>query len=274
MIYAMKSPHELLSWRPNSILPHIVFPFLLLLSFSSPPFRYRGILFTCLILAAIYASVTDEFPTTPTIRYALAGSWLFYIPVIEKLLLHVPEYDYWHRDGPIREAEAMAPFSWAKIRWAAALICNPRGVGWNHESSRLPTVKNPQEPRMWFVARKAVEAVLASCVIGTTIILSGMTQFPHDWSWKLFPRIFWSEVLMGCAVYSTWVVQVSFAASVSVGLGLSEIKVRVVVPTHRGLPESNMRSRTGRHSSVTSGLSRRLPVFGEISGMECSGRQV
>ncbi|KAI1863933.1 uncharacterized protein JN550_009212 [Neoarthrinium moseri] len=43
-----------------------------------------------------------------------------------------PEREYWRIDRPQHEAESMS-FGWRKLKWAAALWVNPRGIKWSQQ---------------------------------------------------------------------------------------------------------------------------------------------
>jgi hypothetical protein len=208
------------------VLPHITLPLLFFGSLYSPPFRHRGILFSTLILLNVYACIYDDVPSARQARYGLAAAWFFYLPLLEKLLLHHdrPEHDFWRLDRAPREAEAMAPFSWDKAVWAVALFASPRGVGWSHQSSKLPVMANPNQHRAKFVAGQMVRIVAMSCAIEATNLIFAVTGLPSEWSWEGMPRIALAELLMAVIVYSSWTFQYSFAAAMSVGLGLTKPK--------------------------------------------------
>src|SRR4051794_25467187 len=119
------SPYSL-----TAIAPTVLLPLSLLLSLSLPPFRFRGILCSILIISLVYLTFTSPFPpSSPNTqaRYGLFAIWFYYLPVLHKLLFTIPEESFWriHHDEKGRitsEKEGLQLKGWAKIKWAAALV--------------------------------------------------------------------------------------------------------------------------------------------------------
>ena len=53
----------------------------------------------------------------------------------------VPEKEYWRMDKAAQEAMSMSLFG--KLKWSAALYCNPRGIGWNYQIKGIPKQRAP-----------------------------------------------------------------------------------------------------------------------------------
>ena len=128
--------------RAQDILPHLALPILLVLSLFVPPFRLRGVLFVALIAVAEWGSTVSLWPPnvgdTRPFKYALAGSWFFVLPVVQRILVHVPERDFWRVDDEeIPGHNQPGEFTWAKAWWALALFATPRAVGWNFGSRKF-----------------------------------------------------------------------------------------------------------------------------------------
>src|SRR2546423_6698829 len=121
----------------GNVLPHVLLPLSMILELASPPFRGRGVFWTAIIGYLVYRSLLDEFPSDVQFRYAISQSWFWYIPTIQKLLCSEPEQMYWRLDKRKAEAAHMS-FGLEKLRWAAALLVNPRGIGWNFQIRGVP----------------------------------------------------------------------------------------------------------------------------------------
>lgn len=130
-------PITALNQHLSNALPHVLLPFSMVLGLASPPFPGRGVFWSSIIVYLAYRSLADEFPKNTQFRYALSRSWFWYIPTIQKLLSSEPEETYWRLDGPRAEATRMS-FGFGKLRWASALLINPRGIGWNFQIKNVP----------------------------------------------------------------------------------------------------------------------------------------
>ncbi|KAL8397366.1 hypothetical protein RB594_004184 [Gaeumannomyces avenae] len=237
-------------------LPHTLLPILLPLAFYLPPFPHRGAVFGVLICATAAACAADEFPRADRVaRYALNGFWIFYFPVLEKLLLHErPERDFWRLGGgqqqqqsgeattTTRMAAAVAPWSWQKARWALALVASPRAVGWSHSCWRgrrrrgvgggggggggedvagddAPGQKQHKgQGRTRFVLGQLARALVGTVTIEAATMVGRRLLLRAG---RGAPRPL-MELLMGATVWGSWTMQYGVAAAAGVGLGLSE----------------------------------------------------
>ena len=127
----------------RSRLPHLLLPLIQLLALSLPPFKHRAHIFVPVITALVYATYTNLFSDRIETRISLVISWPIFLATVEKLLFSRPEHQYWRRDRAPAEAASM-PFGLAKLRWAAALLVNQRGIGWNYQVKGVPPAKPPQ----------------------------------------------------------------------------------------------------------------------------------
>lgn len=217
-------------------LPHIAVPFLILLAYYLPPFQGRGPLFAFLIIAADYASKISDWPSpdgpTRPMRYGLASSWLFTLPALERLLLHIPENDFWLLDkdevvGKGRPRE----FTWNKLRWAISLAATPRAVGWNFGSRKLNAKRNDMRARAvsrpYFVLYSLIRAVLAYLALDTVVFAVSRCLVPVAWAWDLavLRQMAYVELLMGISVYATMTMQFDMAAAFAVAFGFSRPEV-------------------------------------------------
>ena len=83
----------------------------------------------------------------------MIGQWPWYLGTLEKLAFGLPEQDYWRVDRPGAEAMSMRGLSPTKFKWAAALYCSPRLVGWNQQVKGVPEQKAPPSKAAFFLER-------------------------------------------------------------------------------------------------------------------------
>lgn len=237
-------------------LPFIALPFLIITSFTAPPFPGRGVIFASLIIIADYLSLTSPWPAnegpTRQSRYGIASSWLLVLPTLERLLLHVPERDFWrvggnHDHEPEGEGHGHEnenkrkscppspppPWTWRKIYWATALASTPRGVRWNFASRGVRDAYEAMARKM--IGRLAfVRASLARATCAY-LALDAVLVFGHDlpvpagwlWNWNTIKDILVAELLMLVCAYASMTLQFETLAAVSVGLGFSKPEVCV-----------------------------------------------
>lgn len=235
--------------RIQDYLPAIALPFLTILSFTAPPFPGRGIFFAALIITTYYLSVTSPWPaneeSTRPSRYGIASSWLLVLPALERLLLHVPEQDFWRindvswkddsngkRDETIKPAPPLPlAWTWRKICWATALASSPRGVGWNIASRRVSSAYDAmarQRIGRWAFVRACL--CRAACAY---LALDAVLVFGHDltvpaawlWTWETTRDVLAAEGLMLVCTYASMTLQFEALAAVLVGVGLSRPEV-------------------------------------------------
>ncbi|KAF4981682.1 hypothetical protein FZEAL_2569 [Fusarium zealandicum] len=223
-------------------LPFITLPLVILLAFSSPPFRGRGILFAALIIANDCLCTFSQWPpnagATRPMRYGMAGSWTFVLPALERLLLHVPENDFWLLDKEdLANNGRPRELTWDKVRWAAHLVTTPRAVGWNFGQrrtgvSRASLTHHPVD-RLRFPILKLGRAGLAYITLDTVVFAAQNTLIPTSWAWDIdtLKRIVYVETLMLISVYSTMTMQFELAALVAVVFfpGSPDVRVSIVL---------------------------------------------
>jgi hypothetical protein len=232
-------------------LPFLALPCLVITSFTAPPFPGRGVIFASLIIITDYLSLTSPWPanTGPTrpSRYGIASSWLLVLPALERLLLHVPERDFWRVDGnhdPDGDGEKNAdkrcschpappppPWTWRKICWAAALASTPRGVGWNFASRRVrdayEAMARTKIGRLAFVGACLVRAMCAYLALDAVLVFGHDLPVPAGWlwNWQTIKDIEVAEFLMLVCTYASMTLQFEALAAISVGLGFSKPEV-------------------------------------------------
>lgn len=125
----------------GSFLPHLVLPLIQILALALPPFRQRAVIFVPIIFLLVFLTWVNLFSPMIETRVILLAQWPWYLGTVEKLLLARPEEDYWRHNHKSREPLSL---SWlTKCKWAAALYCSPRGVGWNYQVKGVPHYRGP-----------------------------------------------------------------------------------------------------------------------------------
>ncbi|KIX09593.1 uncharacterized protein Z518_00673 [Rhinocladiella mackenziei CBS 650.93] len=145
--------------EPNgTITPHIACLVTPVLCLSGPHFWGRRHISAGIVLSlAVLAHLNSPFTNDIGVAQPWSLMWVFWLATIERLLFcesGCPETSFWRIDRRPMEAKYMAPWSLAKLRWAAALIFNLRGIRWNWQVKNvLPT----DETRRWhFVMRQSL----------------------------------------------------------------------------------------------------------------------
>ena len=217
------------------VAPYVALPITLVASLFSPPFRWRGNIFAASICVVLWASTASPWPPNDgplrPMRYGLACSWTFVLPVLEKLLVLVPERDCQRLED--KDARPPPDFSWAKLRWALALFATPRGVGWTHGSTgpnaAREKMRQQQISRARFVFGKIMQALLYYVVLDAIILAARKAEFQESWAWDALTvgMIVYGDVLMAATVYVTMMMQFDLAAAIGVSLYLSKPEVSI-----------------------------------------------
>lgn len=233
MDFVSSPPDNASIWH---MLPYFALPFIILIAFSCPPFPGRGIIFAGLIILTDYATIISPWPpnagTTRPMRYGMAGSWLFVLPALERLLLHVPEQEFWRLDDE-KTANKGRPqeWTWPKVRWAAALASSPRAVGWNFGGRKVKVareeMRRKQIKRPVFVAASFGRAALAYLALDVVVLAAKTITIPANWAWDIgtLGQLAYAEVLMGISVWATMSLQFQIVAGIAVGLNVSQPEV-------------------------------------------------
>ena len=211
----------------GKILPHILLPISMLLGLASPPFKGRGIFWSSLIAFLAYQTLVDEIPADQQMKYALSNSWFWYVATMQKLLCSEPEQAYWRLDREPAEAASM-PFGLEKIRWATALLLNPRGIGWNYQIKRLRPPEYSNNQRLKFVFGQGLNFLLHYLIAEAAIMYLSRFSFP-----EILDHMTWDKYVLigidsGILIYATWQIQWLAVCSLSVATGLSKPEVCLV----------------------------------------------
>ena len=234
-------PNTIYNEPTGYILPHILLCAAQFFALLCPPFRGRNALFSATIfLLVIWSHFNAHFTNDPSAAQPFALLWPNYMGVVEKLLFSGPggpESAYWRIDRPPREAMEYAAFSWKKLRWAAVLVTNLRGVRWNWEvknvSKLQPKHRHPQNRQRFLIDKLCLTAYyfLAADIVNQLWIhifytprggYPGMldskylTLRDEDWRWRIAKSWLWGQL-----PYLFINFQYAIGSVVFVGLGIS-----------------------------------------------------
>ena len=144
----------------GSFIPHLLLPITQIVALALPPFCNPAVFSVPIIFFLVFLTWINIFSPMVDTRVILLAQWPWYLGTVEKLLFARPQRDYWRRDR--KPGEALLLPSLAKWKWAAALYCSPRGVGWNFQVKGVPPYMGP-ESKAGFVLDQA--RWLAVCYI-------------------------------------------------------------------------------------------------------------
>jgi hypothetical protein len=140
---------------------------LTLLSLLAPPFSHRGALFSLsIILPLVLAQFIEPFSNNTSTRFSISLLWYLYLGTLPKILFCIPEQTYW-RQGHTLEAVQYPAFSKQKLKWAIALLCNNRGIGWNFLVKGVPA-SPVGESRGVFVKKRVRDMVVVFAMVDVT----------------------------------------------------------------------------------------------------------
>jgi hypothetical protein len=165
--------------------------------------------------------------------------WPNYLSTLDKILCSGamgPEHSFWCRDRPAKEASRFSPFSPAKLKWAAAMIINLRGIGWNYEVKNIP--KQPVLKKRDFLTSQSV-AFLRLLFMTDVLLQLASHLFLTSADGELgalntksatlrHPDIFWNFVkalVFGAGPYFFMRLQHTACSIIAVAIGLAEPKV-------------------------------------------------
>ncbi|KAI1647328.1 membrane bound O-acyl transferase family-domain-containing protein [Daldinia loculata] len=198
-------PNTELKEPDSSIFPHVLLWICQIVALTCPPFRGRRLCFASLIIAlATYCNAHPHFTNDFGLAQPFSLAWSFYMAVLSKLMFSGPcgpEERFWRANGPTREAQAYSAFGWKKMRWAAVLMFNQRGIRWNHQVKNIPG--SPKMTRSQFLAAQLGKFIGCLCMadllfeIHRRLNLTSpdgqaghinskhLTIKHHDWRWSL-----------------------------------------------------------------------------------------
>ncbi|KAF2179246.1 hypothetical protein K469DRAFT_754016 [Zopfia rhizophila CBS 207.26] len=216
---------------------HISLLVLQVFFYISPPFPGRRFLcVTTITLLAIAPHFVGPVSDKPGDAQPYGLLWPIYLSTLDKFLFtnaNGPEESYWRADRPAREAMAMRSFGPRKIKWAAAMMFNTRGVRWNWEVKNLPP--KPRASKRYFLLSQTF--VFFKMLFMSDVLLQlserlfwtprdGQPRFldskyltvTHpDWRWSFF-----KVLVFACGPYFFVNMQYAAAAVIAVLLNLSK----------------------------------------------------
>ncbi|KAF1950187.1 hypothetical protein CC80DRAFT_496999 [Byssothecium circinans] len=229
------APNTALQKPQSSIIPHIALYIIQIIALASPPFPYRRVTFSLLIVSfASYALSHPHFTNDVATAQPFNISWSFYLATLAKLnFSNPPEINYWRINKPAKEARAYAAFSFAKIKWAISLMLNTRGIRWNYMVKNVP--KTLKQSKMRFLCSCALQfvknALLADLFfqLGIRVLYTSpdgrvgqfnskyMTLRHEDWRWSIGKTF-----VFGATPYFAMSMQYAQFAFIAVLLGFSQ----------------------------------------------------
>lgn len=229
-----------------AIAPHLLLPLLLFASYLPPPSRLRAPAFLFLLALLQWRCVVSPWPSNApdrgsdrALRYGLACTWLFVLPVLSRLVVvQTPERGFWRVDDVLPDGGRPPPpkeWSMEKVRWAMNLVATPRGVGWNFGgrgvNARREAIRKERErtgeSRGRFVARALGRAVRCWLVWDGLILgmqkAEGEGRIPDGWRWEwgVLGEVGFAEVMMLGITWFGMTMQFEMGRAVGVGLGIN-----------------------------------------------------
>ena len=239
---------------------HALTPLIQILAFYVPPFKYRTLIFTPLILAFICITIWSAWASRNVeFQSLLMIQWPWYLATLEKLLFASPEQDFWRVDRSKGEAASMA-MGLSKLQWSTALRFNLRGVGWNYQVKNVPHSTAPQTK--WRFVLYQLGVYVKTYLILDILSMYSSRNFYHspdvdlasltirDPSWF---RSFMNAFYAGANVYHSIELSYTQGSILAVLLGFSQPKVSSARRPHQALIVTNF-IRIGHQSLVRSGM--------------------
>ncbi|KAK1756361.1 membrane bound O-acyl transferase family-domain-containing protein [Echria macrotheca] len=219
------------------VLPAVLMPIFLVATYFLPPFRLRPFFFLVVLGLLEWGSFVSPWPPNEgdarPLRYGITTSWIFALPVLERVCLHVPERDFWRLDPGEDWSRAKGgrprEWSWEKVWWAVRLVCTPRGVGWDLSGGKMKMTRvNGGRGidglgRAKYVFGCAFRAFLCYLVWDGVMLAEQKMEVPEGWAWdaSTLGRIAAAEVMMVLITYCGMVMQFEGAAAIGVALYLN-----------------------------------------------------
>jgi hypothetical protein len=224
-----------------SIIPHLLLYIVQVVALILPPSKTRNYWFGgAIVTLGVYAHIHPHFTNDVGLAQPFTISWSYYMATLAKLLFsgpEGPEGSFWSIDRTKKEAVRFPAFSWRKLRWAVALICNQRGVRWNHEVKNVPRLQYTDKAKFLVLqAWTFVKCILIADVLFQlstrlyftdvdghvgTLKTRELTLRHPDWRWS-FAKAF----VFGATPYFMLSMQYAQLSFFAVALGISTPAVR------------------------------------------------
>lgn len=226
----------------GSVAPHILLALAQIIALISPQFPFRRHVFTAILVALFAASrLRPHFSNDPAVVQPFVLGWSTFLSAFEKIIFsgeEGPEHHFWRIDRPAREAAQLGAFGPARLKWAAAMLFNMRGVRWNYEVKNIPPLPKSTKARylvkqvaylMYYmmmadIATQIWFQLFFAAGVENTKYLSLRNGTPL-WS-------FVATLTFGMMPYYMIQIQYVAFAIIAVGLGLSkqEVPVNFILP--------------------------------------------
>lgn len=229
-----------------AIAPHILLPLLLFTAYLPPPSRLRAPVFLLALALLQWRCTVSPWPSNApdhgsdrALRYGLASTWLFVLPVLQRVVMQTPEADFFRVDETLPDGGRPDPpkeWSWEKVRWAMNLMTTPRGVGWNFGGTGINAKREAirqerrrtGESRGRFVVRALGRAARCWLVWDGLILATqkatGEGGIPDGWrwEWRTLGKVGFAELMMLGITWFGMTMQFEIGTALGVGLGINE----------------------------------------------------
>ena len=223
--------NQLVNPGNGNTLPHILLPLSQLLCLSLPPFRLRSAVFVPWILYLAYGTYTNHMGDTVASRALSGMHWTVFLGTLCKLVWARPEHDFWRLDRIQGEGITMSAFSPRKLRWAASLVFNLRGIGWNWQVKGVPAHRAPQQKAQFLVYQFGdwVKYYIITDLLGLYFETYHHAEGPalaslNLWDQHSLARSAANALFAGAKLYYPIQMNYTLASMISVLLGVCEPK--------------------------------------------------
>ncbi|POS75434.1 hypothetical protein DHEL01_v206176 [Diaporthe helianthi] len=146
-------------WNKVAITLHVFSLISQLLLLSAPTFAFRrALVVLCITIPFVAVHFVGPASDVPGDAQPFTLLWPIYLGTLDKVLCangDGPEDSYWRKDRLAREARAFKAFGISKLKWAAAMMFNTRGVRWSFEVKNLPASRPMSKSS--FLLRQAIQ---------------------------------------------------------------------------------------------------------------------
>jgi hypothetical protein len=266
----------------GSITPHVLLAFTQIIALVSPQFPFRRHLFTATLVALFAASrLRPHFSNDPAVVQPFILGWSTFLSTVEKVMFsgeEGPEHHFWRLDRSAHEAKHLGALRPLKLKWAAAMLFNMRGVRWNYEVKNIPPL--PKSTKTQYLVKQVayllyygMMADIASQIWFQMFFATGTYDTKYLSLRNGGPlRSFVARLTFSMMPYYMIQIQYVFFAIIAVGLGFSkqEVPVKFILPL--SFPDAG---RTGHRTLAKYPMSPPYEISGANIGIRrCDGYEV